>query len=342
MSTINQVSTASASHCVLEINQLQVRYQLQHGKTIRALNGVDLVIKPGEVVGVVGESGSGKSTLGLASMALLPSTAQPSVEGSLRVGGQDIRSLKASELRKLRGQTIAMIFQDSMVSLHPQLTVSQQIVEVLEKISGANDTGHKKRAVELLGQVGIAGPSRVAKAYPHELSGGMRQRVMIAMAIAGEPALLIADEPTTALDVTVAAQIVELLLELRQRLNMAMLYITHDLALLAGIADRIVVMYGGRIVEQGPVQMLYDNPRHPYTRALLGAILRMDRPTQQLRPIPGSPIDPSALPPGCAFADRCTECIPRCRLEIPALNTVGLHHDTACWNALPDAQGLPT
>lgn len=327
---------------VLELRDVSIRYHTVHGKVIKAVNGVSLRVRRGEVLGVVGESGSGKSTLGLASMGLLPVEANPAVAGELLVRGKSIATMNASALRAMRGTDIAMVFQDPMVSLHPQLTAGRQIIEVLEKLAGHKDATHKTRAVELLRLVGIAGPERVVNAYPHELSGGMRQRVMIAMAIAGEPAVLIADEPTTALDVTVAAQIVELLLELRERLGMAMLYITHDLALLAGIADRIAVMYGGRVVESGSVGDVYRNPRHPYTRALLGAVLRIDRPTHELRPIPGSPVDPSALPQGCAFAARCPDRMDRCSVDLPVSFAVGAGHVAACWRLEPVSEPAET
>ena len=320
---------------VLEMRDLCIRYHTAAGKVIQAVNGISLRLERGEVLGVVGESGSGKTTVGLAAMGLLPFEARPAAEGELRVGTRLLAGMSAAELRAMRGTDIAMVFQDPMVSLHPQLTVSKQIVEVLEKLSGQKDKAHRQRATELLRQVGIAGPERVAPSSPHELSGGMRQRVMIAMAIAGEPAVLIADEPTTALDVTVAAQIVNLLLELRQRLGMAMLYITHDLALLAGIADRIIVMYGGRIVESGDIRDIYARPQHPYTRALLGAVLRIDRPTRELRPIPGSPVDPGNLPAGCAFAVRCPERMDRCTLELPMPVNIGPGHVAACWRLVP-------
>jgi peptide/nickel transport system ATP-binding protein len=240
-----------------------------------------------------------------------------------------------------------MIFQDPMVSLHPQLNVGMQLQEVLVKLNhrrGRNRPGdphpkreYRDRSVDLLRKVGIAGPERVVDAYPHELSGGMRQRVMIAMAIAGEPAVLVADEPTTALDVTVAAQIVDLLLSLRTRLGMAMLYITHDLALLAGIADRIAVMYGGRVVETAEVHAIYKAPQHPYTQALMNAVLRIDRPTHELRPIPGSPVDPASLPPGCAFADRCPAAMPVCRTQLPIALEVAPGHRAACWRLVKPA-----
>jgi oligopeptide/dipeptide ABC transporter ATP-binding protein len=326
---------------VLELRDLHIRYQTSANKIIQAVNGISLRLERGEVLGVVGESGSGKSTVGLAAMGLLPLEARPTIEGEVRVHERLLADMSAAELRAMRGSDIAMVFQDPMVSLHPQLTVSKQIVEVLEKLSGRKDKAHRQRAIELLQQVGIAGPERVALAYPHELSGGMRQRVMIAMAIAGEPAVLVADEPTTALDVTVAAQIVDLLLELRERLGMAMLYITHDLALLAGIADRIIVMYGGRIVESGAIRDIYARPQHPYTRALLGAVLRIDRPTRELRPIPGSPVDPGMLPAGCAFAARCPERMDRCALELPVPVQLGPGHMAACWRLVPISDQEP-
>jgi len=322
---------------VLALRDLHIRYHTVEGRSVRAVNGISLEVARGEVLGVVGESGSGKSTVGLAAMGLLPAEARPAVAGSIRIRGRELASMSAAEVRAMRGGDIAMVFQDPMVSLHPQLTVSRQITEVLEKLAGRKDASQPARAVELLRQVGIAGPERVAHAYPHELSGGMRQRVMIAMAIAGEPAVLVADEPTTALDVTVAAQIVELLLALRARLGMAMLYITHDLALLAGVADRIVVMYGGRIVESGKVDDLYAHPQHPYTQALLGAVLRIDRPTRDLKPIPGSPVDPARLPAGCAFAARCAACMPRCTVEVPAMVAMAPGHEAACWRLVPVA-----
>jgi peptide/nickel transport system ATP-binding protein len=285
------------------------------------LRGVDLQIRPGEIVGLVGESGSGKSVLGMTLLGLLPEQAAPRVTGRVVVDGVDVPGADAATLRDLRRRRLGAVFQDPMTSLDPTMRVGAQLREVVETSA---------EAIELLSAVGVPEPRRRLRAYPHELSGGLRQRVMIAMAIAGEPRLVVADEPTTALDVTVQAQILELLGRLRGELGCSLLLVTHDLAVAAQVADRIVVLYGGRVAEVAPTEQLLRAPQHPYTAALLRSRLDVEMDTS--RPLPtldGEPPDPQELPAGCPFAPRCTFATPACDAELPPLTGDGARRD-AC------------
>jgi oligopeptide/dipeptide ABC transporter ATP-binding protein len=322
---------------VLDISDLTVAFE-GRDQMLRAVRGIDLVVRPGEVVGVVGESGSGKSAAMLAVMALLAEGAQ--VTGQVRFQGEDLLRASPARLRSLRGGQIGMVFQDPMTSLNPVLTVGHQLAEAVSVHSrGMGRKAALRRAVELLERVAIADAARRVSSYPHELSGGMRQRVMIAMAIANDPVLLIADEPTTALDVTIQAQILEVLGRLRDEQGLAIVLITHDLGVVAGLADTVNVMYAGRIVEHGRVDDVFQAPQHPYTRRLLACLPRLDR-RQELEPIGGTPPSLTALPAGCAFCPRCREAIEVCMTVDPPLLPVG-PGEAACHVAQARAGRVP-
>jgi peptide/nickel transport system ATP-binding protein/oligopeptide transport system ATP-binding protein len=302
------------------------------GGVVRAVNGVDLDVHAGETLGIVGESGSGKSVTMLSLLGLLPVNARVTA-GTAELGGQDLFALSPREMRRVLGKRVGMVFQDPMTSLNPLMTVSQQIEESLRAHSPQYDRkGRRRRVVELLGQVRIPRAAERADQYPHEFSGGMRQRVMIAMAMANEPELLLADEPTTALDVTVQAQVLDLIHDLQVETGMGVVLITHDLGVIAEAADRAEVMYAGRVVESGPVAELLRAPRHPYTAGLIASrpTLAVDRATT-LPAIPGHPPNPAALPVGCAFRPRCFLANGRdaCRVQ-PALVQIGADHRSAC------------
>ena len=312
---------------VLSVRNLHVEFRTQKG-VVQAVRGVDFDVKAGETLGVVGESGAGKSVSFLALLDLLPRTAR--VSGSATLNGVDLIGASRRQLRAIRGSRIAMIFQDPLSALNPVHRVGDQIVEMIRAHQdlGAAEAG--KRAVELLDLVGIPQSRDRARQYPHEFSGGMRQRVMIAMAIANNPRILIADEPTTALDVTVQAQILELIAELQKELQMAVVMITHDLGVIAHVADRVQVMYAGRVVEENEVGAIFSAPRHPYTEGLLQSLPRVGQST--LTPIAGSPPNMLQPPPGCAFAARCRLADDRCRLEVPQLEVIGSGM-SACFKA---------
>ncbi|HEV8489903.1 MAG TPA: ABC transporter ATP-binding protein [Candidatus Limnocylindrales bacterium] len=294
-----------AGSTLLTVDDLHVEFAGRH-RTVRAVRGLSYEIRTGETLGLVGESGSGKSVSALSLLGLLPKRAGRVTRGSARFEGRELIGMPDEELRRVRGAKIAMIFQDPLSSLNPVLTVGRQITEALETHRSMNRRAAHRRAVELLDLVGIPGAARRIHDYPHQFSGGMRQRAMIAMALSCEPSLLIADEPTTALDVTIQAQILALLRRLREELGMAVLLITHDLGVVAGFADRLAVMYAGRLVEVGPTEELLADPAHPYTIGLLRSLPRLDRPRQaELTPIEGSPPDLAADLIGCPFAPRC-------------------------------------
>jgi oligopeptide/dipeptide ABC transporter ATP-binding protein len=315
---------------LLEVSDLRTEIRLRT-ETINAVDGVLLTIKAGETVGLVGESGCGKSMTGMSIMRLLPSGGTI-VDGSIKFNGSDLVSLSGAELRKLRGNDIAMVFQDPMTSLNPTMTIGEQIAEPVLIHKGASKKEARDRAAEVLELVGLPRPRERLDTYPHQLSGGLRQRVVIAMALACEPKLLIADEPTTALDVTIQAQILTLLDDLRERLTMGMLLITHDLGVVAGRADRVMVMYAGRIVEQGQTQPVFGEMRHPYTQALFESIPRLETDfAATLYSIPGAPPDLADPPAGCRFAERCRYAQDRCRTEEPPLGGPNPAHTFACF-----------
>ena len=293
------------------------------------VDGVDLDISPGETVGLVGESGSGKSLTCLAAIDLLAPALRAS--GEIRLAGEDLATMTAKRKRQVRGTTAAMIFQEPMSSLNPVLTVGVQLDEALRHRGLTDRAERRKRALELLEQVGITQPERRLRQYPHELSGGMNQRVMIAIALAGEPALLIADEPTTALDVTIQAQILDLLRDLVSRLRMSLLLVTHDIGVVAQTCERVCVMYGGRIVESGPVERVLAEPRHPYTEALLRSVPTVDGPQRTLQSIPGTVPAVDDMPPGCRFHPRCPLAEDRCKDLVPPLSPVDGSRSVACW-----------
>ncbi|PPS44001.1 ABC transporter ATP-binding protein [Chroococcidiopsis sp. TS-821] len=316
---------------LLDVQNLKTRFFTQNG-VVHAVNDVSFHVNAQETVGIVGESGSGKSITMLSAMRLIPSPPGKIVGGEVMFQGQDLLKLSGREMRSLRGNRLSMIFQDPMTSLNPVLRVEKQMTEAIQLHLGMAKSEAKARAVELLEQVGIPGARDRVRNYPHQFSGGMRQRVMIAMGLACNPDLLIADEPTTALDVTIQAQIVELVKQLKEERGMAVIWITHDLSLLAGLADRILVMYAGQIVEQAPLNALYHHPRHPYTIGLLQSIPRLDEQRQErLKSIDGLPPSLVNYPQGCPFAPRCEFAIAKCHNEDPPLEPVGVNHQVACW-----------
>ncbi|WP_315719539.1 MULTISPECIES: ABC transporter ATP-binding protein [unclassified Bradyrhizobium] len=323
---------------LLEVENLQVHFRTPTGIN-RAVDGVSFHVNPGETLAIVGESGCGKSVTSMSMMRLIPEP-PGKIAGSIKLEGRDILTLSDREMRALRGNDISMIFQEPMTSLNPVLTVGRQIGETLRLHQGLDQAQAEARAVEMLTLVGIPEPARRVREYPHQLSGGMRQRVMIAMALACNPKLLIADEPTTALDVTIQAQILKLMLELKQRVGAAIILITHDLGVVAEVAERVMVMYAGRKVEEAPVKELFRNPRHPYTQGLLGALPKLGSSlsgeTKRLAEIPGQVPDLKQRIEGCVFAGRCALATDLCRQYAPGLEQKAAHHIAACHFALKE------
>jgi oligopeptide/dipeptide ABC transporter ATP-binding protein len=318
---------------LLEVRKLRTTFLTSAG-VVRAVDGVSWDVREGETVALVGESGCGKSVSALSIMRLVAEPAGRIDGGEILYKGRDLLKLSEPEMQRVRGREIAMVFQEPMTSLNPVLTIGRQLTEGLEIHLGMKGPAAQARAVELLGMVGIPDPARRLAQYPHHFSGGMRQRMMIAMALACNPSLILADEPTTALDVTIQAQILELMRDLARRLRVAMLIITHNLGVVARYADRVNVMYAGRIIEQGSAAEIYANPRHPYTLGLLRSVPRLDEPRRaRLDPIQGQPPDLTRLPPGCAFAPRCNYKVERCA-EMPVLEDVLPGHSSACWERL--------
>jgi len=316
---------------LLEVKNLKTWFYTPDG-IVKAVNGVSYTLNEGEALGLVGESGCGKSVSAMSLMRLIPTPPGRIVEGEVIFDGKDLLKLNDEGIRRVRGNDIAMIFQDPMTSLNPVLTVGRQIGEALELHKGMNRDQARKRTVELLELVGIPAARSRVDDYPHQFSGGMRQRVMIAMALSCDPKLLIADEPTTALDVTIQAQILDLIGQLRRELGMAVIMITHDLGVVAGVADKINVMYAGYIVESAPAEELFAKPRHPYTLGLLRSIPRIDEPRKEkLIPIEGLPPDLIDAPQGCPFVPRCTYKVDRCVEENPSLEPIESGHTIACW-----------
>jgi peptide/nickel transport system ATP-binding protein len=317
---------------LLSVENVTVDLPTPRGR-LRAVDGVDLKLAPGRALGIVGESGSGKTMLSRAILQLLPKKA--SLGGRVTFDGAELTRLAPQALRRLRGRSIAVVFQDPMTSLNPVLTIGTQLIETLQEHLGMDRAAAAARAVALLTEVGIPSPAQRLKQYPHELSGGMRQRVVIAIALSCEPKLLIADEPTTALDVTVQAQILDLLAREQRQRHMAMILITHDLGVVAGRTDEVAVMYAGRIVEQAPTTALFKSMRMPYTAALMAAIPKIDAPPHTpLTAIAGLPPDPTRRVPGCSFAPRCPYAGGRCHNEKPPLAFDGAAHRFACWHPL--------
>ena len=312
---------------VLDIDHLTVSFDTPDG-VVEAVNDVSMLVQKGECIGLVGESGSGKSQTFMAAMGLLADNGTAS--GEIRLDGTDLLSASEKELNKLRGERIAMIFQDPMTSLTPHMKIGRQLGEVLIEHRGVDKATARKQSRAMLERVHFPEAERRLDMYPHELSGGLRQRVMIAMALMCDPAVLIADEPTTALDVTVQAQILDLLTEVKDTLGTAIVLITHDLGVVAGLADRVAVMYGGRIVERGTVTDIFNIPAHPYTQGLLACTPRLDADTEALVTIPGQPPNLQNLPSGCSFHPRCGHVFDRCKSEPPVLEATEKYRAKAC------------
>jgi oligopeptide/dipeptide ABC transporter ATP-binding protein len=319
---------------LLEVKELRTEFRTGAG-LVRAVDGVSFSVEQGETVAVVGESGSGKSVTALSILRLIPDPPGRVTAGEVLFDGRDLRGLSSAEMREVRGRDIGMVFQEPMTSLNPVLSIGRQITEVLEQHQGADRAAAERRALELLGMVGIADAPRRLRQYPHQLSGGMRQRVMIAVALACNPKLIIADEPTTALDVTIQAQILELMKSLTRQLNVALIVITHNLGVVARYASRVNVMYAGRLVEAGSAEAIYHDPRHPYTIALLKSVPRLDQPRRaRLDPVEGQPPDLTRLDDGCAFRPRCRFAIAACAEARPPLAPVdGTGHLSACFRS---------
>lgn len=316
---------------LLDVRDLRTQFLTQDG-VVNAVNGVSFTLNEGETLGIVGESGCGKSVTMLSIMRLIPQPPGKITAGQIMFHDQNLVKLSDEQIRRIRGHKIAMIFQDPMTSLNPVLTIGRQISEAVELHMGMNAQQARVRTIELLQLVNIPEAAKRINDYPHQFSGGMRQRVMIAMALSCNPELLIADEPTTALDVTIQAQIVDLVRRLQRELGMAVIWITHDLGVVAGMCERVNVMYAGFIIESAPVRDIYASPQHPYTKGLLGSIPRLDAKSKsKLTPIEGLPPDLIDLPKGCPFTARCSYVQDICRTERPELRAVGEGHRTACW-----------
>ncbi|NLM45528.1 MAG: ABC transporter ATP-binding protein [Firmicutes bacterium] len=318
------------SKYLVEIKNLKLSFFTPAGE-VKALNDVSFKMQEGDVLGIVGESGSGKSVTAYALMGLVPYPGRI-IGGTIDFNGRRINDLSEKELRAIRGNEISMIFQDPMTSLNPVFTIGNQIEEAILLHTGKNKREARERALELLQLVGINEPERRLRQYPHELSGGMRQRVMIAMALACEPKLLIADEPTTALDVTIQAQILELMMDLKQKIGMSIILITHDLGVVASMCEKIAVMYAGKIVEYGTADDIFYNPKHEYTKGLLNSIPKLSaKEHEKLVPIDGTPVDLLMPPKGCPFAPRCKNCMKICLREMPPYTYLNDNHYSACW-----------
>lgn len=313
---------------LLEIKNLKVSFFTASGE-VKAVNDVSYTLGKGEVIGIVGESGSGKSVSANAVMGLIEKPGRI-VGGSITFNGEDLSTLNAAQRRKMRGTQISMIFQDPMTSLNPVFKIGSQMTEAIHLYYGLSGKQARDKAIEFLKLVSINEPERRMNQYPHEFSGGMRQRVMIAMALSGNPQLLIADEPTTALDVTIQAQILEIIKDLKNKIHMSVMMITHDLGIVADIADKVAVMYGGKIVEMSPCEEIFRNPSHPYTVGLLNSIPKLES-REPLKPIEGRPIDLLNPPTGCPFAQRCDKCMKVCLNHMPPYTRVSEDHTSACW-----------
>jgi len=317
---------------LLDVRDLQTQFTTSGG-VVRAVDGVSWDVRAGETVALVGESGCGKSVSALSVMRLVAAPAGRIVGGRILFKGRDLLALRDDEMRKMRGREIGMIFQEPMTSLNPVLTIGRQLTETLEIHLGMSPAQARARAGEILGLVGISDPERRLRQYPHQFSGGMRQRIMIAMALSCNPALILADEPTTALDVTIQAQILELLNRLQGELGMAVLLITHDLGVVAETADRVAVMYAGQVVEYCDVNSAFKRTLHPYTGGLLASLPRLGAPRETLRVIPGNVPNPSSFPTGCRFHPRCPVVEDRCRAKEPPILTFDGDHASRCWRA---------
>ena len=318
---------------LLEVKDLRTHFFTMDG-VVKAVDGVSYELNEGETLGLVGESGCGKSVSALSIMRLIPDPPGKIINGQILFEGEDILSVSMANMRHIRGAKISMVFQEPMTSLNPVLTVDRQITETLQLHKGMSMSEAHRESIDLLFKVGIPDPESRIKQYPHQFSGGMRQRVMIAMALSCNPRLIIADEPTTALDVTIQAQILELMKSLTAETGVALIVITHNLGVVARYADRVNIMYAGKIIERGPAKEIYANPRHPYTVGLLKSVPRLDQPRKaKLEPIEGQPPDLVNLPPGCAFRARCRWAIDKCATDLPPLMETGEGHWSACWQS---------
>ncbi|MCZ8512670.1 ABC transporter ATP-binding protein [Paenibacillus filicis] len=326
------------SEALLEVDNLHVSFKT-HGGEVKAVRGVSFTLNPGETLAIVGESGCGKSVTARSVMRLLPEHTSRITQGSIRFKGRELTQLTEKQLRELRGSEISMIFQDAMTALNPTITIGEQIMEGIIRHQKLSRAEARRQAVEMLQLVGIPNPELRLKQYLHEFSGGMRQRMMIAIAAVGRPSVLIADEPTTALDVTIQAQIIDLFKMLQRTTGVSIILITHDLGVVAKIADRVNVMYAGQVVESGTVRELFHQPQHPYTKGLLASIPRLDTDRGlPLAPIPGTPPDLFAPPAGCAFAARCSHAMEVCSAYMPQPTPVTGSHEAACWLQDPRAR----
>ena len=318
------------SETILSVKNLHTSFKTDNGE-VMAVNGVSFNLDKGKILGIVGESGSGKSVTAYSIMQILEKNGRIT-EGEVLYKGQDITKYTEKQMREFRGKCCSIIFQDPMTSLNPVFTVGNQLREAIELHTDRKGKAAEARAVEMLTLVGVNEPEKRVKQYPYELSGGMRQRVMIAMALACEPDILIADEPTTALDVTIQAQILELMQDLQKKLGMAIIMVTHDLGVIAELCDEIIVLYGGRVCERGTAEDIFYRPRHPYTWALIRSVPRLDlKNKQELATIPGTPPDLLNPPVGCPFCTRCSYCMPICKEEMPEATEFGGEHKAACW-----------
>ena len=316
---------------LLQVRDLRTYFYTFEG-VVKAVDGVSYELEEGETLGLVGESGCGKSVSALSVMRLIPDPPGKIVDGEILFEDDDILKIDMDDMRQIRGGKISMVFQEPMTSLNPVLTVERQLTETLQLHMGMNKEEARREGVDLLSRVGIPDPERRIKQYPHQFSGGMRQRVMIAMALSCNPRLIIADEPTTALDVTIQAQILELMKSLTSEFGVALIVITHNLGVVARYADRVNIMYAGKVIERGTAQEIYANPRHPYTVGLLNSVPRLDLPRRtKLDPIEGQPPDLVNLAPGCSFRDRCRWAVDKCATDIPPLMSIGEGHWSACW-----------
>jgi len=318
------------SETLLEVNNLKTYFHTDKG-TVKAVDGVDFTVNKGETLGIVGESGSGKSVTSESIMQLVESPPGKIEAGEIIFEGQDLLQMRPKEIRQIRGNDISMIFQEPMTSLNPVYTVGDQIAEAIQLHQGLNKEQALDKAVEMLKKVGIPAPEQRVNDHPHQLSGGMRQRVMIAMALSCNPKLLIADEPTTALDVTIQAQILELMQELKDDFDMAIMLINHDLGVIAEVCERVAVMYGGRVVEETDVNTLFKDPEHPYTEGLINSIPTIEGRAERLEPIRGIVPDPFNFPDGCKFSNRCDYAVDKCYAEEPELENVTSEHKVRCW-----------
>lgn len=326
------MSDSGSDRPLLQVDDLAVHFHSDAG-VVKAVDGLSFEVARGEVLGIVGESGSGKSVTNLALLGLIPTPPGRIASGKAVFDGEDLLAASAERIRQVRGNHIAMIFQDPMTALNPYLTVERQLTEILELHKRMPRAEARERAIEMLERVGIPEAARRIDDHPHQFSGGMRQRVMIAMALLCEPELLIADEPTTALDVTIQAQILDIIRDLQRDEGTSVILITHDLGVVAGLADRVAVMYAGRIIEQGTTEEVFLSPSHPYTRGLLRSAPRIDSADDiELSPIPGLPPDLGNLPPGCPFHPRCAEATDRCRQDYPRTVELGLGRFAKCWH----------